>query len=463
MESTSPKKRRGRAGAIAAGVLLALVFAFVALWIRGAMMPLVLIPARTPLNPNAFDLYVRAGENVVRPKEVEAASQTPRPGRPAPTLAEKTALVAANQQSLGDLRAGFALPYEQPPLRSFVQQNRLFGTTSLLGNYRTLRYLLVLEAQVKEARGDLAGATNARLDAVRLGEDVPRGGGMLARLTGLAVGSAGRVPLWRMVNRLPGPVAKNAARRVETIAARHVPLADTLTEEKYMAQTTLLELLQDPTSLAQMAAASTGAPGPSPFARQAVQPLYGLYFVAHPKRQIVERATRYLDAQIAAARTPFAADPSPPLPPKPNDLFHFLLPDADAVANLRLRDANAGQAQNALLAIALALRAYRAERGRYPVRLADLVSAGYLERVPADPFARAPFGAPLAYKPAKKDGNGYVLYSVGPDGKDDGGTPIDAQPGAPPPAPANRDSKRFQRYFVERNSRGDIVAGVNRW
>jgi hypothetical protein len=63
--------------------------------------------------------------------------------------------------------------------------------------------------------------------------------------------------------------------------------------------------------------------------------------------------------------------------------------------------------------IALALTVYKAEQGKYPAQLADL-APNYLKQVPDDLFS----GKPLIYKPSKK---GYLLYSVGKNGNDDGG------------------------------------------
>lgn len=65
------------------------------------------------------------------------------------------------------------------------------------------------------------------------------------------------------------------------------------------------------------------------------------------------------------------------------------------------------------LHVAWALAAYHADHKRYPARLADLVPH-YLPAVPEDLFS----GRPLVYRPQK---DGYVLYSVGDNGQDDGG------------------------------------------
>lgn len=67
-----------------------------------------------------------------------------------------------------------------------------------------------------------------------------------------------------------------------------------------------------------------------------------------------------------------------------------------------------------LTAVALALAACKAEKGKYPAKLAEL-SPGYLKEVPKDFFSG---GKDFVYKPA---GDGCVLYSVGENGQDDGG------------------------------------------
>jgi hypothetical protein len=73
-----------------------------------------------------------------------------------------------------------------------------------------------------------------------------------------------------------------------------------------------------------------------------------------------------------------------------------------------------GQAQLRCAVVALAVERYRlAHQGRWPDSLAPLVP-GYLARVPTDPFD----GTPLRFR---RNDAGVVIYSVGPDGKDNGG------------------------------------------
>ena len=71
------------------------------------------------------------------------------------------------------------------------------------------------------------------------------------------------------------------------------------------------------------------------------------------------------------------------------------------------------RARFGLLVTEFALREYILEHGRSPETLAELVPR-YLAAIPGDPFS----GHPLVYR---QRGNGYLLYSVGANGIDDGG------------------------------------------
>ena len=66
-----------------------------------------------------------------------------------------------------------------------------------------------------------------------------------------------------------------------------------------------------------------------------------------------------------------------------------------------------------LTKLAFALAAYRADHGSYPARLAELAPK-YVREVPKDIFN----DAELHYR---REDKGYCLYSVGRNGKDDGG------------------------------------------
>jgi len=72
-----------------------------------------------------------------------------------------------------------------------------------------------------------------------------------------------------------------------------------------------------------------------------------------------------------------------------------------------------------LTRLAFALAAYRADRGKYPGKLEDLVPKFFAE-LPKDMFNASEMHYRL-------EGGGYLLYSVGVNGKDDGGKGIDGR------------------------------------
>jgi len=133
-----------------------------------------------------------------------------------------------------------------------------------------------------------------------------------------------------------------------------------------------------------------------------------------------------------------------PPPREPQDLLNKLL--LPVFLHEEFRDVEC-ETRNGFLLVTLALHAYRLEHHHDPASLTELTPE-YLKKLPEDPFvARDTFKY-------RVEGEGYVLYSVGPDGRDDGGTPVydgKAEIGAYPEA----------RYYVKHNSTGDIVAGKN--
>ncbi|MHC4528039.1 MAG: hypothetical protein ACYS29_09195 [Planctomycetota bacterium] len=92
---------------------------------------------------------------------------------------------------------------------------------------------------------------------------------------------------------------------------------------------------------------------------------------------------------------------------------YFVLRSVPAFDNLQRYAYQCKALHEATLTV-LALQRYRLENNEYPEKLDELITAGYLEQLPMDPYS----DGPLVY--ARKGGN-FLLYSVGPNFKDDGG------------------------------------------
>ena len=82
------------------------------------------------------------------------------------------------------------------------------------------------------------------------------------------------------------------------------------------------------------------------------------------------------------------------------------------------------KAHEAATIAAVAIVRYKLDKGQYPARFAELVEAGYLPSLPADPFGKGP----LSYK---RTDDGFLLYSWGPNLSDEGGWPSTDQDGKP--------------------------------
>jgi hypothetical protein len=133
---------------------------------------------------------------------------------------------------------------------------------------------------------------------------------------------------------------------------------------------------------------------------------------------------RWFAAQAAEAKAPFAARwstfPPTPLASEIQDPKHAILAYFLAPLNRLIDAADFARMNRDATRLMAAIEQHEAEHGRPPDALADL-SPAYLLELPTDPLHGGPFG----YRPLHDDpyGRSYLLYSYGPDGVDDGGTP----------------------------------------
>ena len=149
------------------------------------------------------------------------------------------------------------------------------------------------------------------------------------------------------------------------------------------------------------------------------------------KRSIVADSGRYWDSWITRSNGSYSDSFKKPIPEPSAPLEYEVLivstqcmgPDPPPYSQDALRDEFGYRAETNLLIAALALHAYHGMHRAYPASLSDLVPT-YLHAVPRDPYATA---APLKYH---RDGSSFVLYSIGPNGVDDGGRILGADTNA---------------------------------
>ena len=436
---TARRERRARCLWIAADVLAVTVIGGSLWWRWLNVVPTVSIPALPPLpRPNAFDTFCKAGGLMTDKSVIDEvhygiyALPKQRNGIPY-SDSETAAAVAHNAPALVMLRSGLSEKYRFPSRRSF---SRSFPECTV---FRDLVYLLDVEGKVREASGDFGSAAESQLDAMQLGVMVPRGGDLFANLMGNFYESVGRRSLWSLTNKLSGPEARAAARRLGAINAQRVSMADIQTEEKWSVETKLLQEFQTETILPLCLRTFSfrgREAGPQVLARYA--PL-----LKTSKTQTIQNYDAYMNGVIARSRLPYQSGSATDPPPVSADRMNAVL--SPFARDAPLREVATRMQDNLLLAV-LALRAYQAEHGSFPEDLLALVRGGYLTSVPTDPFN--PTGdAPLSYR-RREDGT-YLLYSVGPDGKDDGGTPM------------VEGNNRQIGIFMKPGTKGDFVVGIS--
>ena len=271
--------------------------------------------------------------------------------------------------------------------------------------------MMWLDAKVKGESGDWNGAANSCLDSIQFGVQVPRGGNVITSLVGIAIQNGGRKGLKQVIPNLSAVEAKLAESRLEAILSTQTPFLETLREESRSSKTEMIKSIPNV---------------------PLVKPLYLGYY------------SNGIKMILAEAQKPY---PQRSLDPKAvkSNIFYALVADTWLKTGFKYEQNNVNLS---FLALSLGLHAYKKEHGNYPGALEALVPA-YLSKLPDDPFASK---GSFQYK---RKGDKYLLYSVGPDGKDDGGKAIDV------PNNPNAKTNKFARYFPADNSVGDIVAGTN--
>ena len=443
---------------IAVVLFVVIVAGSVFWWEQNNILPEIAIPTPVMPTPNAIDYYVKAGDQLgmasLRPpwasthalsrsishpvrwwnflmvwhfQDDEEHGRVPINEGPTPT--ELHALLRAGAPGFATLKQGFQYECRIPPARHW-------GTYLQLAKYQAIQHALMVKANMQEGDDDWGGALDTALDGIQYGMTLPRGGPMICMTIGLECQPPMRDEAWRAIGHLTAAQARAGARRLEAIDARHVPFADVLQEEKWSMLASLPDFFHFPDWKNRIIQGNRNGPPTNKMQEW----LENARLATINRREVFANYIRYMDTMIAIARRPYAVPKTPPVMPR-DPINVCLTPTFPTVMHREFVYVT-NQTQNACLETALALRAYRLEHCQYPANLPTLVP-GYLKAIPDDPFA---LSGPLKYK---CKGSGYVLYSIGPDGKDNGGTP-------------SRDgTSNMTMNSMTETSAGDIVAGVN--
>jgi len=351
----------------------------------------LLSPVHAQTTPNTaqksgYELLVEAGTKVS--PDYHVYDKIPADEK----LRLERAVVARNAPALATLREALRAGISVPTAKTYSDTMNF----SLNARTREMARQLAIESDVRFADGDFAGAMNSKLDALEFSVQFGRGS-LLKGLVGVAVESIGRTDFEKVAAHLDAPQCRAAAARLASIEAGRAPFAQIVEQESQESQTLLLSILPNVQKEIQTPSVAKA----NDYSPQQVAQIEALT----PDRLRSDTQTFFAPI-IARASQPYSSTLAP-LPLAPNPL---LAGKEELFNKTRLRFGfERGRTFNLLLQSALGLRAQKKERGAYPDTF----------QTPLDPFS--PDSSPLVYK---KTATGYLLYSVGPDGKDNGGADI---------------------------------------
>jgi hypothetical protein len=406
-------------------------------WQASLMPENTYVPMPKGPTPNARDIFLQA--EALMKGNIDQYTSSPAPAGTTPaqiadpsspyyqlTLAQREAMVRENLPAIAKLEEGLKYQYfaVQPRSASFLMP--------YLAKDRAMARALVFAGKTREEHGDADGAMRYYMDAIHLGNDLPHGAIMIGALVGDACDAIGRRGAEGVFNQLDITGSKSAISQLEQFDQNRTPTSETIIEEKWLTQGALLNTFRSRSWERKWWVSGVSV-------RQ-LDLIDQAKAVNESPRTAYDHYTTYMNKLTAFAAQPWPVEQKTRAPKLPTDpINQILLPVFDGA----IFQAYVAQTMDRLLEIQIGLHAYKLRHGAYPNNLSDL-KPELNSKLPIDPFSHQPFKY-------QKQGETYLLYSVGPDGVDDHGKPVAYTPNATAP------------YIVAGpDQKGDIVAGINR-
>jgi hypothetical protein len=392
-----------------------LVFTF----IRNNRPPNIVIPT-SPMPPvNAYYDFLKAAQMAGAIPHKSPASMPNAPTTRAGLLAVTEACTKDATPALAVLRQGFNKPCMLPPDRNG------WGTGNLhaFGQFRELARTISGVVMYYELSGQPGKAVDIALDGVEFAVMVPRGGGSMANISSSACEEICLYRLEKLLPQLSPAELSRTAARLERIAAKRVPYSEIVVEEGREYTAMLQQSFKDPNSQglkSRYEMARLYIQGTSDERRPTARESWEMFqFSMSNKTSMLQSNLDYFNKLAVEVQQPYTGTSKVPVPD--NAIGRM---NGNLIATQGRQQHLAKQAVLDIIRIEVALYRFRAANGRYPASLEE-VTPNLLKSVPVDPFGR---GKPYIYQ---NKGNGFLLYSIGVDMKDDAGRPAKSsnQPG----------------------------------
>lgn len=407
-----------------------------------AKRPLFPIPYRDPArykSPKNPERHYEVATRLLTESDVDTIQQyweqrSGPNGRKNVSQADFAAALAHSRPAIEQARAGANLS-----VRDFQPPSGRYSVLTHDPEYserREVAKLVLFDAEDKVAHGNANAGAEELLDLLTMGDGVSRSPDLIGYLTGNAIMTMGYSPLYEIISggHLAASDYRSVTHHLGDIDADLQPMKEVLSQEYLTARSELRDILWRSPSNDCYTQNGFREPVLSPdlerklrseiseitipwydrvqmWAQGSLEELY----IATPgvKTATIAHFDHIWGKTLEACDKPYPQavkfDPSRLVPSLDwvNDVF---IVDSSKV--LRKYATNKTLLEGLMLMSAL--EAYHLEHGRYPESLDSLVGE-YIPRIPSDPFTdRKPF----IYK---LHGESYILYSVGPDMKDNGG------------------------------------------
>ncbi len=426
----APAARGWSRGKLAVALLVSVVLCLMTLWNldvaarqqAGALraearsLALSVAPARVPDRDNAAIFYEQAFEAMgdeqdwpdeLRKKwekwlEFDSKAFNPKDPELRQFLDRKAPVLALLHRAAGLSGCYFNRDYGRPSIEMLLPE---------LGNLRTMARLLSLDARVKTAQSDGAGAVRDINTMFRMAEHCSEDPILVSLLVAMALDNTASNTLEAVLTTRKLSEGDLAVVRIGDAICYNRLLKRALIMEEAFGLSILHQLLADDLDLKALAEIGAIVPLNS-------RPLYVLFLF----QTDLAAYRRFLGRYQQLGSEPYYRTKDrwdnfeEEFETGPRGLLTTMLvpalsrcAEAVAQADARRRVARLG----------LAMARYRAENEKFPEKLDGLVPK-FITAVPRDPFD----GKPLRLK---QTADGPIVYSIGPDQKDDGGKPLEPE------------------------------------
>ena len=370
-----------------------------------------LAPPKVPDEENAAEVYAEAWDAWDDVPEPARRQMDDLNGRREPwddadmalardLLNEAEEVIDLLKKAAAMKRCRFPIDYDGPAYAVLLPHLRRMQQMARVMSFSARTHLV--EGKAKDAVDDCV--TLLRMSRATRGQSI-----LITRLVEIAVASMAHKRLQQVMDKLelPDGVLRKLERELADFDDRK-PFVRSMQGERCMGIDLVTQMAKDPTVLQRVMGKkpTLGDRLKAMFARPMVHAMgvrylavMGKYVVyaGKPWHEVKEKVAE-VDEEIRKAKR----DPN-------NALVAALTPALGKAAKAN----DAGIARGGCARIAVALRRFRLKHKRYPDKLAALVPE-FLKKLPKDPFS----GRDYVYR---REGKGFVVYSVGGNGIDDDG------------------------------------------